>query len=329
MSFPLRNVVVTGASGFIGRALCEALVKSGARVQGWVRPQSFLALPAGVAPMGWDLRSAPVWQRLRGIDAVFHLAARVADWGRAEDYERENVTATRALLEACERAQVRAFVFTSTPSVVMGDADLSGVDEHFKAASGLLSEYARSKAKAEQLVLRHHGVTKTMALRPHAVIGQGDRHLVPLFARLIRLGVVPQFGDGQNLVHFTSIGTAVESQLRAAKVLLAGGAPGQAVFIADGPPLRLSDVFTQLNGVLRPNRAAVTLRLSYRLAWQLARVAEAFHRPFPAWAPVINRYRVAMLGRSHWFSLERMRTVLALEPGDAQAALRDALEGVV
>ncbi len=329
MSPSLRNVVVTGASGFIGRALCEALIKGGTRVEAWGRAKSFAALAPGVVPIEWNLSEPVSCEKLRGIDAVFHLAAKVGDWGRAQDYERDNVTATRVLLEAAERAQVKAFVFTSTPSVVMGDADVCGVDELFQATCAPLSEYARSKAKAERLVLQHRGTTKTMALRPHAVIGKGDRHLVPMFSKLLRLGVVPQFGDGQNLVHFTSIGTAVESQLRAAQVLLNGSPSGQAVFIADGPPLHLSAVFARLTGALRPNRPMRTLRLSYRVAWGLARFAEAFHRPFPGWAPVINRYRVAMLGRSHWFSLGRMQTVLSLEPGDAHAAVKDALEGIV
>jgi nucleoside-diphosphate-sugar epimerase len=309
----VNRAVVTGASGFIGGAVARHLERRGWEVDRWTRRE-------------WNLRAdVPDASRLRGVDAVFHLASRVGDWGRTSDYWLENVVATERLLAASEQAEVKAFIYTSTPSVVMGENDLAGIDEATPYAWRPLSVYAYSKVHAETRVRGHRGVTRTMALRPHAVIGPGDRHLLPTFGRLASLPFLPRIGDGRNLVHFTSLATAAVAHERAAEALFAGAPSGQAVFVADGPPLPVWEV---LGALARRRRGAPPRFIDVRFttAWRLARMAEWFHAPMPWWPPIINRYRVAMLGRSHWFKLDAMVKILGLEPGDANEALRLALE---
>lgn len=122
-------------------------------------------------------------------------------------------------------------------------------------------------------------------------------------------------------MHFTSLKTAVAAHLSAAEVLLAGAASGQAIFVADGAPLPLWQVVGKLAELRRGHRPPI-VRISYATAWKVARVAEWCHVPFHWWPPIINRYRVAMLGRSHWFDLSGMRATLGLEPRSALAAIR-------
>lgn len=185
---------------------------------------------------------------------------------------------------------------------------------------GFRSWRARSKARAEAAVRWHRGSLRTLALRPHAVLGPGDRQLVPRLASLLALPVVPCIGDGENLVHFTSLKTAVQAHVRAAEVLLAGRGHGEAVFVADGPPLPLGEVLKALARQLH-GRTPRVVQVPWLLAWRLAQVAELLHAPLPWFPPLINRYRVAMMGRAHWFRLARMSELLALEPGDARAAV--------
>jgi len=310
------RALVTGASGFIGGALAGRLLDEGWEVVALGRRPG--STPAGATFVRWAL-SDPVPRRaLESVDVVFHVAARVGDWGRRRDYEGENVQATARLLEAAEAAGVKVFVLTSSPSALMSDRDIEGEDESMAAPARALSEYSRSKARAELVVRAHCGDMKTIALRPHAVIGPGERHLGRLIDAMAAIGTVVVIGDRDVAVSMTSIDTCVGAHLRAAEHLLGGGPSGAAYFVADEPALSLTQVLQAEVG-RRLGRAPRVLRLPRRLAMGLATLAECVHAPFPGWAPVINRYRVVMLSRAHWFSVERMKRDLGVVPMDARA----------
>jgi nucleoside-diphosphate-sugar epimerase len=319
------KAVVTGATGFVGGALTRRLLAEGWQVVALTRRAT--GLPSGTTHVAWSLGAVVPGGALEGADVVFHVAARVGDWGRPADFERENVGATAALLEASERARVGAFVFTSSPSGFLGDADVVAADESLEPPARALSAYGASKARADALVRAHRGVTRTVVLRPHAVLGPGERHLERLVRWFVRFGVVPRIGDGAPELSVTSLETCVEAHLRAAERSLGGLPSGRAYFVADTPALGLhallSAEVTRRRG--RPPRS-ITLRRDALQA--LARLAEWFHAPMPWWPPVINRYRVAMLSRSHSFCVERMVNELGVQPRDARAWLSVELPSV-
>lgn len=302
-----RRAVVTGATGFIGGGLTRRLLEQGWEVIALARQEA--RVPAGARFVRWELRAAAPEDALAGAQAVFHVAARVGDWGRAADYTRDNVEATARLLAATERARVPAFVYTGSPSAFLGDEDVEGADERIGVPPRFLSEYARSKAEADALVRAHSGSTRTVVLRPHAVIAPGERHLLRLVRLMARVNTVVQIGDGPVRVSLTSLETCVAAHVRAAERLLEGLASGQAFFVADEPWVdlraRLAEEVARLSG-----RRPRVLVIPRRVALAMAAFAEWFHRPFPFWPPVINRYRVAMLSRSHWFDVSRMKQVL-------------------
>ncbi len=319
------RALVTGASGFIGGALAGHLLDEGWEVIALSRRRG--STPLGATLVEWELSDPVPAFALEAVDVVFHVAARVGDWGRRRDYERENVEATTRLVEASEAAGVKVFVLTSSPSAVMSDRDIEGEDESMPSPARPLSEYSRSKARAELVVRAHRGVMKTIALRPHAVVGPGERHLGSLVDAMVALGTVIVIGDQDVAVSMTSIDTCVAAHLRAAERLLDGGPSGAAYFVADEPALSLTQVLISEVGrkLGRPPRV---VRLSRRLAMTLATLAELVHAPFPQWAPIINRYRVVMLSRAHWFSVERMKRDLGVVPKDARTFFPSAGEGV-
>ncbi len=318
------RALVSGASGFIGGALTGRLLDEGWDVVALGRRPG--STPSGTTFVRWELSEPVPRHALESVDVVFHVAARVGDWGRRRDYERENVQATARLVEACEAAGVKAFVLTSSPSALMSDRDVEGEDESMPAPSRALSEYSRSKARAEIVVRSHCGAMKTIALRPHAVVGPGERHLGRLVDAMAAIGAVVVIGDQDVSISMTSIDTCVCAHLRAAQHLLDGGPSGAAYFVADEPALSLTQVLvTEVERKLgRPPRV---IRLSRPVAMGLATLAEWVHAPFPFWAPIINRYRVVMLSRAHWFSVERMKRDLGVVPKDARTFFPGAGEG--
>jgi len=148
------SVLVTGGTGFLGRRLVERLLAEGRNVAVLARHAVPELEARGVRFVRASLDDAPaVRAACAGIEAVFHIAARVGVWGKYDDFFRTNVLGTRALLEGCRAAGVKFFVHTSTPSVVYNGQDLAGADESLPLTSSCPSPYPLTKAIAERDVL--------------------------------------------------------------------------------------------------------------------------------------------------------------------------------
>jgi nucleoside-diphosphate-sugar epimerase len=169
---PLR-VAVTGASGFCGSVVARAAAGTGATV---------VCLGRRPGPVGeqryWDAGRTP--PDLSGTDVVLHLAAAVGDPppGRASEaaFRAVNVDGTRRLAEA---AGGRPVVWVSSASVYAPAGPDPISEEH---PLGGMTAYGRSKAAGERLALDAGAIV----LRPRAVYGAGDPHLLPRLRRVVR-----------------------------------------------------------------------------------------------------------------------------------------------
>ncbi len=177
------HVVVTGANGFVGRALCRTLVENGHRVTGIVRRAG--AAPAGVVEWmntGPDFNDIDThWGRMpRAVDCLVHLAARVHvmnDSASDPDaaFRAINVDATLRVAEAAHRHGVRRIVFVSSIKA-LADAD-NGRPLSEAMPPHPQDPYGRSKRDAE-LLLRQFGDStglETVIVRPPLVYGPGVR----------------------------------------------------------------------------------------------------------------------------------------------------------
>src|SRR5262249_44228533 len=124
------RVLLTGAGGFLGRAVARRLRDSGHAVTALVRRDD-----ADLAALGVDLYIGDiialdaVVAAIAGCDAAIHCAARVTPFARIDDYYDTNVRGTDNVIAACEVVGVRKLVFTSCAGVVIDGADLNGVNE--------------------------------------------------------------------------------------------------------------------------------------------------------------------------------------------------------
>jgi len=190
------KVVVTGAAGFIGSHLSEALAREGHRVVGIDAFTDFYdiglkeenaraALAAGAEIHRLDLASDDLSEVLDGADVVYHLAAQPGLSSRTsfDDYARNNIFATQRLLEAIERARLSPRFLNIATSSVYGA--LATGDE--TTAPTPSSVYGVTKLAAEQLVLARHreGLLRACSLRIFSVYGPRERP-DKLYAKLIR-----------------------------------------------------------------------------------------------------------------------------------------------
>ena len=187
------KVLVTGATGFVGSHLVEALRRRADDVTALVRsPAKAGPLTAlGVQLVPGDLSDREALEcAAAGRDVVFHAAGVVAARNEAE-FLRANRDGTARLLDAAARARVGRFVFVS--SMAAGGPSAAGRPLSGAEPPHPVTAYGRSKLAAEELV-RAGGVPWTI-LRPPMVYGPRDREVLKVF-RLARVGIAPVFGDG-------------------------------------------------------------------------------------------------------------------------------------
>lgn len=188
-------VALTGATGFVGAAVCAALAAEGRRVRVLVRrPDRAGALPAGVDTVPGSLEDEGALAALtQGVGTVVHVAGLVAA-RRPEAFDSVNVQGTRRLMASVAKV--------SPPPRVLLMSSLA-------ARRPDLSAYAASKRAAEAVVAAA-GVEHCI-VRPPAVYGPGDRATLPLFRQLSRgLIAAPRVPAGRfSLIHVDDLARLV------------------------------------------------------------------------------------------------------------------------
>ncbi len=207
-----RQVLVTGATGFVGRNLVEALLHCGYAVRCLVRSASNAheLQKQGAQLVVGDINDAhAVRQAARGIDAAFHLAALIKA-ARREDYIRVNQTGTRILLEAlaeCSPNLARFIHLSSLSAAGPSNGERGRVEDE---TPNPISWYGESKLKAEQEVARFASAFPVIILRPSAVYGPHDTETLLIF-RMVQRGclITPgRFTRRFSLIHVRDLVSA-------------------------------------------------------------------------------------------------------------------------
>ncbi|MEK9283999.1 NAD-dependent epimerase/dehydratase family protein [Bradyrhizobium sp. ISRA442] len=199
-------VLVTGASGFVGRHIAPALAREGWAVRRAVRSPEGIDGEVVIGSIGPETD----WQvALDGVDAVVHLAARVHhkyEQHAVELYRNVNIAGTLRLARSAVMAGVRQFVFVSTVLVHgrtnRGRAPFS--EDDVLTPRGL---YGMSKAAAESglRTLAHDSAMKTTVIRPPLVYGAGAKGNFALLSRAVSLGVPLPFAAIRNQRAFLAV----------------------------------------------------------------------------------------------------------------------------
>jgi 2-alkyl-3-oxoalkanoate reductase len=235
------RVLVTGATGFIGRNLVDDLILAGHSVSALCRDPAKAAalLPVSVEAVPGDITDLPSLSVAASIpfEAVFHCAARVAD----TDWPalcRVNVLGTHNVCSLAKRLRVRRLVHLSSVAVVSGNPQVPLTEGLPFSATNL---YGRSKIAAEKIVLeyRSQGVPAAI-IRPSMVYGEGEPHMLDTVLWLLYWRLLPLINAGRNRMHLAYVKNVTRALVLALEnqAFLEG-----SFFVADDEVCTVKEVF--------------------------------------------------------------------------------------
>ncbi|WP_104136787.1 MULTISPECIES: NAD(P)-dependent oxidoreductase [unclassified Cryobacterium] len=309
------KVLVTGASGFLGRAVAASISAAGHEVRTFQRRSSGLT---GVEDVHGSITTvadtpyAGLAYAVSGMDAVVHLAAKVSLTGDPAEFEAVNVGGTHTVVQAAQQAGVSRFVYVSSPSVAHAGSSIMGSDALPASPKHARGDYARTKARAELLALAADAPKfRVVAVRPHLVWGPGDTQLVERIVDRARSGRLPLLGHGAALIDTTYVDNAA-SAIHAA-LDAAASVHGQSYVITNGEPRPVADILAGICGAA--NVAAPTWRVPASAARGVGSLIEAIWRRRPGVdEPPMTRFLAEQLSTAHWFDQRRTRADLGWTP---------------
>lgn len=308
-----QRVLVTGASGMLGRAVAQLLHERGYAVRTlqrrpvgspWESMQGSVADP--------DVAAAAV----AGMDAVVHLAAKVSFTGDWSEFVATNIVGTRQLLAAAKHEGLRDFVFVSSPSVAHFGSSIVGAGAGTADPALARGHYARSKAAAEEIALAEDSPEfRVAAIRPHIVWGPGDTQLVERVVERARAGRLPLLDGGRALIDTTYVDNAAEAIVRGLERM--DQAHGQALVVTNGEPRAVGELIAGICA------AAGVKAPGYSVPGWLARGAgsviekawtAAGARGWVTDEPPMTRFLAEQLSTAHWFDQRHTQAVLDWTP---------------
>jgi dTDP-glucose 4,6-dehydratase len=257
-----KTILVTGAAGFIGSHLVEALAQRGCRVRAFVRYTSRLergwidTLPedvkSGLEIIAGDLKdSDAVRGAVKGCDAVFHLGALIGipySYIHPRDYVDTNIVGTTNVLSACREYQVGRVVHIST-SEVYGTAQYVPIDEkHPKIGQ---SPYSASKIAADMLAESFHrsfGLPVTI-IRPFNTYGprQSLRAVIPTIIGQLLVGDDANLGATEPTRDLTYVSDTVAGIISGVEV---DAAVGMTINLGTGTEISIGDLAQKIASLL-------------------------------------------------------------------------------
>ncbi len=305
------KVVVTGATGFLGAALVQALLRQGAELHVVVRPDSLRSRLHGLS---LTVHEAEITQPetltglFDGANWVVHAAGILGQSGISEsEYQRINVMGARHVLQAISHSGARPRVLHVSSAGVLGPLAAAAETPDETAPLAPSNAYERSKADAERVVAAFvaDGLPVIVA-RPEFVYGPGDWHVFGLF-QTIQQGRFFYIGGGGKTCHPTFIDDAVAGML----ACLQRGEPGQAYHITGPRPVTFRELATAIAAALHvpPPRLSLPVWLAYSGALGLEFVGKFTGRPVP-----LSRTGVAFFSENRRFSYVKAQRQLGYQP---------------
>lgn len=305
-------VLVTGATGFVGGHVAEALRQRGDRVRTIARSTSDVSMLKewGVEIFEGDITDPLVVARAcQGVEAVVHCAAKVGEWGPLDEYRKVNVQATETIMQASQSPTLKRFVLVSSLGVYEAK-DHYGTDESAVLPERHFDGYTTTKIEAERLAMEYYREKglPLVVLRPGFIYGPRDRTIMPRILTNLKFRLVTYFGNREKLLNNVYVGNVVEAVLLA---LENPQAIGQTYNITDGKCVTKREFFETICQLTRLPKPLLTYPMWF--AKSLCRGFELGGKVLGI-TPILNMARLKFMGLNLDYSIEKAKTELGYNP---------------
>jgi nucleoside-diphosphate-sugar epimerase len=310
--------LITGATGLLGSHIAAKLRADGKDVRALVRNSSDTSFldTLGVEKAVGDITDRDSLARaMDGVEIVYHVAARVGDWGPWPEFVDITIDGTQNVVDAAAHAGVKRFLHISSISAY-GHPDGAGLilDESAPLGYNLhkWSYYSRAKVEAEKIVWSAHekGDLPVTVIRPSWLYGERDRASMPRLIRAIKAGKAKLVGDGTNRLNLTYAGNEADGCILAAE---AAKAAGEAYNLCNDGAITqaeyLNKIATQIGA--KPLSKKVPYKVAYKAAFMMELFGHMFGKKKP---PLVTRYSVWLIGRKVFFSTDKIERELGYSP---------------
>ena len=308
----MKKVLVTGATGFLGKYLIEELLNNDYEVIAQGRKENILCslkekYNVEILKCSLDeIRDIEI-----KVDYVIHAAALSTVWGKWEDFYNANVVGTKNMVDFCKNNHVKRLVYVSSPSVYSAKFDKLNIKEEDFDKNNKLNYYIKSKILAENII-NNVNITQleTVIIRPRGLFGIGDTSIIPRLIKANRKIGIPLFNDGKNIVDITCVENVALS-LRLA--IESEKAVGNTYNITNSEPREFKNILEELfNKINEPPRY---LKINLNLMYAVSSVIEFIYKVFHIYKePMITKYNICTLGYSQTLNIEKAKKDLNYIP---------------
>ena len=304
------KVLITGATGFLGKYVVEELKNNGYQVVAFGRNEKIgkALIDSNIEFFKGDIENKEdLLRAFQGCGAVIHAAALSTVWGKWNNFYKVNVLGTRNIVEICEKQGLK-LVFVSSPSIYAGAKDQLDVKENEAPKDNNLNFYIKSKIMAENII--KNSKLNYMIIRPRGLFGIGDTSIIPRLLDLNKKMGIPLFADGKQKVDVT----CVENVAYALRLALENEKYSRQTYnITNDEPIEFKEILTLFFNEM--GTEGKYLKWNYRLILILVSILEKIYKLFGIEKePPLTKYTLYLMRYSQTLNIDKAKKELGYYP---------------